>query len=421
MPITADRAKALIVEFCVTYPVACQVDYKIRHTAEELYGKEATSKIQGIILGGYVPGNSQFHRGRCDFAVANIRNDDDFKATLRHEILGHFGINTFTANEKRAVLDTIATTRENKEFSLLWSKVDAQYGELPEQRKAEEIYAFACEDIVPNPGFNKTQGEQSLNEICIQRIRPMQERDLLNIVTLVAEGMRDRSRAQQNYPATANDQFRKENTMDQDKHNQETINAEYKRLVEHSKQVQSAIEKKEKENIKSYNPMQYDTSRRHAGDAYGQGHKDAIAGIYSETNIVFTDWPLRLGYKMGVENARNDASLVDVIKANDVKYAHLDQSQQAVADTRYGDGFFLKLKNGFASLTTDPELNKMHGYFREVLCEKYTEGLIKMSIPDITDKKSLAFTMAVTSINKDRVLAKDNAHGNHQRNSGLDK
>lgn len=42
MTLTIERAQALVIEFCATYPVSSTIGYKIRETQEELYGPQAT-------------------------------------------------------------------------------------------------------------------------------------------------------------------------------------------------------------------------------------------------------------------------------------------------------------------------------------------------------------------------------------------
>lgn len=38
--LTIDRAKALVIEFCALYPVACQIQYQIRETQENFMGQK---------------------------------------------------------------------------------------------------------------------------------------------------------------------------------------------------------------------------------------------------------------------------------------------------------------------------------------------------------------------------------------------
>ncbi|KPC08296.1 MULTISPECIES: LPD7 domain-containing protein [Pseudomonas syringae group] len=203
MTLTIDHAKKLVIEFCATYPVASTISYKIRETQEELYGPQATREAAGTILGSFHP------RGRrAVFATANFSKDEEFTRSLRHEILGHFGINTFNPAEKRAVLNALIDARTEPSTAALWSKVDQLYPGISDLRKAEEVFAFACEEIDPDAHANTLEGARSFRETCIDRSRPMQISDLINLTSMVAEGLHDRSRSQQNFPASDNAQFK---------------------------------------------------------------------------------------------------------------------------------------------------------------------------------------------------------------------
>ncbi|MGC6373688.1 zincin-like metallopeptidase domain-containing protein [Pseudomonas sp. S2.OTC.A_B10] len=229
MTLSVDDATALVTQFCATYPVACRVKYKLRETQEEALDEpKATIERAGRILGAYFPAS-----GVAAFATSNFRDEDHFKGTLRHEILGHFGINTFNPAEKRAVLDGIIEARNEPGMSDLWTVVDQLYPEADESRKAEEVFAFASEDIEPQTRGNVIEGARSYRETCIERSRPMQIRDLINVTTMVAEGMRDRSRSQQNFPESDSAQFKREQTMEPKKPFHEVV---AERLIEQLKQ-----------------------------------------------------------------------------------------------------------------------------------------------------------------------------------------
>jgi len=228
MTLSVDDAKALVIEFCATYPVASTISYKLRATQEELYGPQATREAVGGILGSFRPGSRQ-----ADFATSNFRNEDEFKETLRHEVLGHFGINTFNPAEKRAVLDGIIESRNEPGMSELWAEVAQLYPEADDSLKAEEVFAFACEAIEPQTRGNVIEGTRSFRETCIERSRPMQIRDLINVTTMVAEGMRDRSRSQQNFPESDHAPFKREQTMDAKKPFHEVV---AEKLIEQLKQ-----------------------------------------------------------------------------------------------------------------------------------------------------------------------------------------
>jgi hypothetical protein len=65
--------------------------------------------------GGYVPDetihNGRTYLGRVDVPLTKIDNASDMKITLQHEIIGHFGANTFSPAEKRALLDGLIEAR----------------------------------------------------------------------------------------------------------------------------------------------------------------------------------------------------------------------------------------------------------------------------------------------------------------------
>ncbi|MRT52241.1 hypothetical protein FG478_00875, partial [Xylella fastidiosa subsp. multiplex] len=93
------------------------LSYYIRETVEELYGKcpEGMERM----LGAYVTGPG-IHPGLCDIPCGNAEDADSFISTLRHEVIGHFGLNTFTREDKRALLDGISAAREKPFMRSLW-------------------------------------------------------------------------------------------------------------------------------------------------------------------------------------------------------------------------------------------------------------------------------------------------------------
>lgn len=208
MSLSFDSAEALIYEFCKTYPQALTITFNLAQTQEELYGPQNTVALRGRIDGSYRPASQ-----RADFALANCDSNDEFERTLRHEILGHFGLNTFDPGEKRAVLTAIIEARSQAGLDKLWAHVDRHYPGLDDMRKAEEVFAFACEDIDSNNRSASTYGSQSFQEVCVKRSRALRLSDLINLTTLVAEGLHDRSRSQQTFPASDSAQFKQDTPM----------------------------------------------------------------------------------------------------------------------------------------------------------------------------------------------------------------
>lgn len=208
MALSIERAKALVIEFCATYPVAAKIGFKIRETQEELYGPQATREAAGTILGSFHPG-----RQRALFATSGFRDEAHFRRVVRHEILGHFGINTFHPQEKRALLEAIVEARDQPGLRDIWAIVDRVYPGISELRKAEEVYAFSCEDIEPHVRNLASPGAQALQQVCMERRRPLSFEDLINLTTMVAEGLHDRTRSQQIFPESDSAQFKQDLPM----------------------------------------------------------------------------------------------------------------------------------------------------------------------------------------------------------------
>lgn len=208
MALSIERAQALVIEFCAAYPVAAKIGFKIRETQEELYGPHATQEAAGTILGSFHP-----RRGRALFATAGFRDEEHFRRVVRHEILGHFGINTFHPQEKRALLEAIIQARNEPGLRDTWAVVDRHYPGIDDLRKAEEVYAFSCEAIEPHLRTSATHGAQALQQVCIEQRRPLTFEDLINLTTMVAEGLHDRTRSQQTFPESDSAQFKQDTPM----------------------------------------------------------------------------------------------------------------------------------------------------------------------------------------------------------------
>jgi len=76
------------------------------------------------------------------------------RRTLRHEIIGHFGLNTFTPGEKRALLTALVKAKDQPGISRLWSSTEKHYASQPESFRAEEVFCFAYETIEPHTPSN---------------------------------------------------------------------------------------------------------------------------------------------------------------------------------------------------------------------------------------------------------------------------
>lgn len=201
--LSIEACKKAVINFCQQYPIALTIGYVIRDKQEDALGiPEATREQVGTISGAYFPS-----RRRVALAVSNIRGTQDVERTLRHELLGHLGINTFSPRDKRALLDGIIGAREQPGLTELWRDAEREYSREPLARQAEEVFASVCEIITPERFHRAPAGEAALVDVCQDRTRLMTAQDLVNIATLVADGLHRRERQQQIFPVRDNDQF----------------------------------------------------------------------------------------------------------------------------------------------------------------------------------------------------------------------
>ncbi|HIH2745177.1 TPA: KfrB domain-containing protein [Burkholderia lata] len=201
--LTIDECKQAVIDFCQQYPIALKIAYVIRNKQEDALGiPEATKERVGNVAGAYFPA-----RRRVALAVSNLRDARNVERTLRHELLGHLGINTFTARDKRALLARIAEAREQPGLAELWRDVEREYPRDSVDRQAEEVFASVCEVITPERFHRAPAGQAAFAEVCEESARPMTAQDLVDIATVVADGLHRRERRQQIFPVRDNDQF----------------------------------------------------------------------------------------------------------------------------------------------------------------------------------------------------------------------
>lgn len=288
MAVTVPEARSLVLGFCRNYPVAAQLTYYIRDTVEELYGDRAKGMD---MLGGYITGPA-IHPGRCDIPSGKAKDADDFVTTLRHEVIGHFGLNTFTGDDKKALLDGISAARLEPSMRGLWAVIDKHYAGQPESIKAEEVFALYCEGIEPNHHALSAdqvheRGAQSFHETCRERSRPMQIDDLDNITLMVAQGLHDRTRTQQNFPEL-NQQFRKDRDMEAKKPFHEKV---AEKLIQQLKEGTAPWQKPwEPGQPRAFIPINPTTGKRYRGinaiQLMSQGHKDQRWMTYKQASVV---------------------------------------------------------------------------------------------------------------------------------------
>ena len=76
-------------------------------TQEELYGESGSPENIGRIKGSC-------HGRTRAFTLAsdNLSSTPDAVETIRHEVLGHYGVNTFRFEEKRGLIDLLVVLKK---------------------------------------------------------------------------------------------------------------------------------------------------------------------------------------------------------------------------------------------------------------------------------------------------------------------
>lgn len=201
MAISKEEAQDIISEFNKNYPVSPYLQFKLRDTMAELYGEE---KTKGLYLkAGYLPyqAPADGYTGRIDVVLDHVDGTKDLIESLNHEILGHYGLNTFTPQEKKLFLNNIINHKE--ELKPLWDYVERNYPNEPLYIQAEEVFCYMAEKVSPEQHIGKNVkqvGEDNFRLINYFNLKPLSEENLKSIVLLVADGISDRSRVQQTFP-----------------------------------------------------------------------------------------------------------------------------------------------------------------------------------------------------------------------------
>lgn len=206
MPISQEEAKQAVTEFCKDYPSAAELVYRLRDSVTDFpYHAQLPSTFKGGLIPPRLDPQGQVKRGEVHIPLSNAENRHDLNVTLRHEVIGHYGINTFTPEEKRAVLDAIIQSQDQPGLDARWENVRSAYSQEEALIQAEEVFTLHAEGVSPDQHIGRGQeakelGNASFQAVCVDRSRPMKLTDLDNIVVMVAEGLHDRSLQIQTYP-----------------------------------------------------------------------------------------------------------------------------------------------------------------------------------------------------------------------------
>ena len=204
--LTRKDAEDITKAFLQDYPAATRhITFIFRKTAQELFAAgiaDIPSTAKGFYASEDIYDGPRLYRSRVYVVLENVENRADFSATLRHETLGHFGINTFSTTEKSALLHSIINSRNDPSLELIWEAVEDRYPDKSIDVQAEEVFARVFEHLKNRDilELDRDFGFDAFRETCIDRTKLLQMDDLLHIASMVAQGLHDGSRTQQHFP-----------------------------------------------------------------------------------------------------------------------------------------------------------------------------------------------------------------------------
>lgn len=190
--------------------------FKIRERVEELYDAEIIERHPELreYQGAYFPrdgrveiicshilsgerGNGQSEEGNSQ----SIGGDERGRAieaglkVVRHEVLGHYALNTCSVEQKQHILETIVKNKHEPKLQKAWAYVEKHYSDRTEMQQAEEVFCFVAENK-PTLDVNFDLSSQ-----------PFTLKHVEQIAARIAEGIRLGERTQQIFPANNQAQF----------------------------------------------------------------------------------------------------------------------------------------------------------------------------------------------------------------------
>ncbi|WEA31721.1 MULTISPECIES: PLxRFG domain-containing protein [Aeromonas] len=242
--LTADEVAGIVSDFRAEYKGARSLDFIVGQTQEDLYGPEGSPEQIGWSDGGYLPGKQQVHlfadsitrrAGRLgqdihqgDGGEGGVSGDPvldqsfrpasrdeqgvggaerakaEVVTTLRHEVLGHYGLDTFTPSDKEALLQKLIDAKQEKWIAPVWQQIagDSFYGKQSALHQAEEVFAHLAERALPSRSIQAWNDIKTLLSRLLRKVGlvkgPIREHELDSLIKAVGKGIRSGERSRQN-------------------------------------------------------------------------------------------------------------------------------------------------------------------------------------------------------------------------------
>ena len=201
-----ENVQRIVNDFQRHYRGSIPLQVRVGATVNDLYGVGA-DQLESLrsFKGAYHP-----RRGIVALAADRLSSRADVEATLRHEVLGHYGLNTLAPADKAAILEAILSSRTEPSLTQLWAQTDALYADMPELVRAEEVFA----ELAGRERGTLGQWWDRVLELLAKALRragllrgEVSRAELQNLARRIGEGIRNGERTQQTFPVSDQTQF----------------------------------------------------------------------------------------------------------------------------------------------------------------------------------------------------------------------
>ncbi|MEI4980973.1 LPD38 domain-containing protein [Aeromonas caviae] len=198
--LSVDEAQRIADNFMQEYNGNIPIQIRVKQNQEELYGPGTSKKDLGYgIEGSYSP-----ERGVLGLVSGVLRTEADARRVLRHEALGHYGLDTFTPKDKSALLQKLIDAKNEMWIAPVWQQIagDSFYGTRSDLHQAEEVFAHIAEKELPPRSIQawsdiKTEFSRLLRNAGLVK-GPIKEHELDSLIKAVGAGIRNGERTKQN-------------------------------------------------------------------------------------------------------------------------------------------------------------------------------------------------------------------------------
>lgn len=198
--LSVDEAQRIADNFMQEYNGNIPIQIRVKQNQEELYGPGTSKEEIGYgIEGSYSP-----ERGVLGLVSGVLRTEADARRVLRHEALGHYGLDTFAPKDKSALLQKLSDAKNEKWIAPIWQQIagDSVYGKKSDQHQAEEVFAHIAEAELPPRTIQawsdiKTEFSHLLRKTGLAK-GPIKEHEIDSLIRAVGKGIRNGERTKQN-------------------------------------------------------------------------------------------------------------------------------------------------------------------------------------------------------------------------------